>query len=71
MTRGLDTGYDSRKNRWEVYEMENGYWGWVKFGEGGKVLKESKRAFGTMDECKEDAEAHGMDGKYFTLFHSD
>ena len=26
MLGGLNTGYDSKNNRWEAHEVENGYW---------------------------------------------
>lgn len=70
MARELDTGYDSKNNRWEVYKAERGNWRWDKFNDKKRLLAASKRAFKSKEECKEDAEYHGMDGDYHTLLQS-
>ena len=62
----LDAGFDSRGNRWELSE-ENERWTWRKFGDKGKVVKESDKTFETREECEADAKAHGMDGEFFKL----
>ena len=62
----LETGFDSRNNRWELSE-EDYRWCWRKFGEKGRLVKESDKTFETREECEADAKAYGMDGDFFKL----
>ena len=66
MLSGLETGHDSKGNRWEPYE-EKGRWRWRKFGEKEKVVEESDLDYGSKDNCETNAKAHGMDGNFFKL----
>ena len=63
---GLDTGFDSRGNRWDLSE-EDHQWIWRKFGDKGKLIKESDKTFEVREDCEADAKAHGMDGDFFKL----
>lgn len=64
---GLETGFDSKEGHWDVFEKTAGKWKWRLYNDKGDIAKESERAFDTMDEAKENAKQHGMDGDYLTL----
>ena len=67
---GLETGFDSKGGHWDVFEETVGKWRWRIYDDKGHVGKESEQVFDTMEQAKEDAKAHGMDGDYLTLFSS-
>ena len=67
---GLETGFDSKGGHWDVFEETAGKWKWRMYGDKGYVEKESEQVFDTMEEAKQSAKQHGMDGDYLTLFRS-
>ena len=66
MKGGLETGRDSKGNRWELYEKD-GRWQWRKFGDNGEVVEKSDKDYGSKEMCETSAKAHGMDRDFFKL----
>ena len=67
MNDKLGSGIDSKGRVWEVYEEVAGKWRWRRCDKKGKLETESEAVFDTMEECKNHARTHGMDGDYITL----
>ena len=62
-----EIGYDSKGNRWEMYEAERSCWLWIKYNSKVEFLEESDEPFKTMEDCESDAKQHGMDRQFFTM----
>ena len=66
---GLEIGFDSNKNRWEMlYDADNACWWRIKYkgrDEKRELVEESDKTFETKEACEADAKAHGMNKGFF------
>jgi hypothetical protein len=47
---------------WSFHKPDTDSWNWRRTSPDGEVLIEGRTAFGSLDECVEDARRHGYTG---------
>jgi hypothetical protein len=53
---------------WRFFHDIGGSWQWVQLDAQGKTLKESARAFASLDSCLSDAQKHGLGSDHLVRF---